>query len=376
MKLSKKLKSTASSVFHKRNIIIMSDRATSHVSMSGKMQFIMAVSIIGLISAGSYSTGQFMAAQKVIDEQGETIKSVANSRIESNYSYGIPALSSQTAPSEASVADAAPETSTITDPSYTFSGLDEGKLIARISYLENRVRDLKKNNEEIINVVKITADGQIKDLERVIRQTGLSPELLKRQAEQENKIRRKPTAKNADGSTGGQGGPFIPENWDDSMRAFIGDIDKSADQLYILRQILKVMPLAKPIEGASRESPFGRRVDPFNKRIAFHSGLDLASAKPEIFAPVNGKVVFAGWSNGYGNMVELDHGLGISTRYGHLSKINVAVGDVVAKGQNIAMQGSTGRSTGPHLHYEVRFNDRPIDPAPFLNAGSKYVSQK
>jgi murein DD-endopeptidase MepM/ murein hydrolase activator NlpD len=117
-------------------------------------------------------------------------------------------------------------------------------------------------------------------------------------------------------------------------------------------------------------SGFGIRMDPFLGRPAMHTGLDLrAAAGDPVHATAAGRVVTAGWSGGYGNMVEIDHGHGLSTRYGHLSKILVSVGDKVGIGQVIGRVGSTGRSTGPHLHYETRVDDEAVDPHKFLRAG-------
>lgn len=369
MKRFRKFGRVFGTVFQKRNIIVMSERSTSHVSMSGKVQFLILFLVLTVISTGSFSTGKYMAAKRVISEQDETIKSVANSRVENGFSYGVPSLTNNK--------NASDFANQFADPSYSLSAMDQGQLVARISFLESRIKELKTTNQEIVKVVRTTADGQIAGLEDIIRQTGLSPELLKRQAEQERKIRRKPTASNANNSAGGKGGPYIPDSWDENMRSFVEDLDKSADKLYVLRKIMDILPTSKPIDAASHESSFGRRVDPFTGRIAFHAGMDMASRDhPEIMAASGGKVVFAGWSNGYGNMVEIDHGLGISTRYGHMRKINVSEGDVVSKGDMVGLQGSTGRSTGAHLHFEVRFNNRPINPAPFIKAGNQYVSQK
>jgi len=113
---------------------------------------------------------------------------------------------------------------------------------------------------------------------------------------------------------------------------------------------------------------FGFRRNPFGGRTyEFHAGMDIDGERgDEVFAPANGVVTEAGWKGGYGNMVEVDHGNGLKTRYGHLSKIDVNIGDPVSRGQVMAFVGSTGRSTGPHLHYELRLNDRPINPRRFL----------
>ncbi len=115
---------------------------------------------------------------------------------------------------------------------------------------------------------------------------------------------------------------------------------------------------------------FGFRRNPFGGRIyEFHAGLDIDGERGDmIVAPAHGTVVKAAYSGGYGNLVEIDHGNGLTSRYGHMSKIEAAVGDAVTRGQLIGYVGSTGRSTGPHLHYELRLNDRSINPRHFLPA--------
>jgi murein DD-endopeptidase MepM/ murein hydrolase activator NlpD len=117
-------------------------------------------------------------------------------------------------------------------------------------------------------------------------------------------------------------------------------------------------------------SPLGMRMDPFLKGPAIHTGIDLrGDAGDPVRVTANGKVTVASWQGGYGKMVEVDHGNGFSTRYGHMSEIDVKVGDQVRIGQTIGKVGSTGRSTGPHLHYETRINDEAVDPQRFLRAG-------
>jgi len=113
---------------------------------------------------------------------------------------------------------------------------------------------------------------------------------------------------------------------------------------------------------------FGFRRSPFGGRTyEFHAGMDIDGERgDQVIAPANGVVTEAGWKGGYGNMIEVDHGNGLKTRYGHLSKIDVEIGDSITRGQVMAFVGSTGRSTGPHLHYELRLNDRPINPRRFL----------
>ena len=129
-------------------------------------------------------------------------------------------------------------------------------------------------------------------------------------------------------------------------------------------------PIRLPVPVATLSSGFGPRPDPFLGRVAFHAGVDFERSFGEpARATAAGRVTNASWSGGYGEMVEIDHGNGLSTRYGHLSSILVKVGDEVAIGAIVGLVGSTGRSTGPHLHYETRVNGEAVDPMRFLNAG-------
>jgi murein DD-endopeptidase MepM/ murein hydrolase activator NlpD len=117
-------------------------------------------------------------------------------------------------------------------------------------------------------------------------------------------------------------------------------------------------------------SGFGKRVDPITGRVAVHQGLDFIGVnRAKIISPSQGKVILAGQFSGYGNAVVIDHGFGITTRYGHLSALKVKPGQFVKKGEVIALQGNTGRSTGAHLHYEVRYRGTPLNPRKFIDAG-------
>jgi murein DD-endopeptidase MepM/ murein hydrolase activator NlpD len=123
-------------------------------------------------------------------------------------------------------------------------------------------------------------------------------------------------------------------------------------------------------------SGFGYRTDPFNGRGAMHAGIDFKGAiGSPIFAAADGRVTFAGQKSGYGNAIEITHANGLLTRYAHLSRIGVKVGQLVAAGSTIGGLGSTGRSTGPHLHFEVRINDRAVNPRPFLEAAPNVLKE-
>ena len=142
-------------------------------------------------------------------------------------------------------------------------------------------------------------------------------------------------------------------------------------QLLDTRAAARLFPSGKPLEGSFIGSGFGLRSDPFTGRSAMHRGIDFAAAfGTPILAAASGIVISAGQRAGYGNMVEIDHGNGVRTRYAHASKLLVREGEVVAKSQPIAEVGSTGHSTGPHLHFEVRVHGVAQNPGRFLRSNS------
>jgi murein DD-endopeptidase MepM/ murein hydrolase activator NlpD len=172
----------------------------------------------------------------------------------------------------------------------------------------------------------------------------------------------------------GVGGPFVPVKLPADAGAFerqLYRINVTRSQVDRLNRTLALVPYRKPVIGEVEfTSGFGVRSDPFLGRPAMHTGLDFRAAMGDpVRATANGKVLSSGWAGGYGRMVEIDHGNGLSTRYGHLSQINVKVGDLIKIGQVIGEVGSTGRSTGPHLHYETRIDGDAVDPQKFLRAG-------
>ena len=168
------------------------------------------------------------------------------------------------------------------------------------------------------------------------------------------------------------GGPFISA---DKPSAFDSSLDDLGDALETLEQaksLARQIPVAHPVPNHPISSRFGKRRDPFFKRLAHHAGIDFKTPYGQnVFTTGTGKVVKAGRKGGYGKMIEIDHGNGITTRYAHLSRIHVKVGDAVKVGERIGATGSTGRSTGPHLHYEIRLNNVAVNPQRFLTAGEQ-----
>src|SRR5690606_19314740 len=170
------------------------------------------------------------------------------------------------------------------------------------------------------------------------------------------------------------GGPFLPASTASDALSIAGDANAVAEALHrfeMARNATETAPIRQPVPGAPQTtSNFGNRTDPFLGKPAFHAGMDFRAATgTPVLAAAAGTIVAAGPHGGYGHAVDIDHGNGLVTRYAHLSAVSVSVGNRVAPGAVIGLAGSTGRSTGPHLHFEVRRDDVAVDPARFLAAG-------
>jgi murein DD-endopeptidase MepM/ murein hydrolase activator NlpD len=168
------------------------------------------------------------------------------------------------------------------------------------------------------------------------------------------------------------GGPYVPASGAGADPRF-AELFVNWQRVAQMEEAMAVLPSFMPVANFSYTSGFGFRYDPFHGGGANHQGVDMAGAMGEpIVASAGGTVVRAGWFGAYGNAIDVDHGRGITTRYGHLSRIDVAAGQRVAVGERIGAMGSTGRSTGTHLHFEVRVDGRPVNPRPFLES-TRYV---
>ena len=176
----------------------------------------------------------------------------------------------------------------------------------------------------------------------------------------------------------GVGGPFIPlaANADpETFRTGAALVAAEIDDLAAARRAAGRLPLSRPIASAPVTSGFGARLDPFLGRPAMHTGIDFRAAVGyPIRTTAAGTVSRAGYAGGYGLMVEIDHGDGLSTRYAHMSRISVSPGEVVPKGAIVGRAGSTGRSTGPHIHYEIRVDGEAIDPMRYIRAGGEIAA--
>ena len=229
-----------------------------------------------------------------------------------------------------------------------------------------RLQTVEENQDKLIDAAETFAKNRADRLKLAFRLAGLDPDVY---------------ASHGDGL----GGPLI-EAKDPRALAAVLDVDEDfagrvqhavADlsDLQGLSDSAQGLPLARPTVDTRETSGFGVRLDPFTGRPAFHSGQDFAGAYGSpIYVTAPGIVSFTGVRSGYGNTIEVDHGHGFKTRYAHLSAISVRVGQHVAIGQRIGAMGSTGRSTGTHLHYEVWDNGRAQNPLRFVKAGD-YVQQ-
>jgi murein DD-endopeptidase MepM/ murein hydrolase activator NlpD len=224
---------------------------------------------------------------------------------------------------------------------------------------------LEQKQLALVDKAAATAETRIKDAEALIGRLGLNPGRFMAQS----------FARSAAGLTRtGLGGPFVPAT-DGAAGA-----DPKFAELFVnwqrveqLEDAMASLPSYVPARSYTVTSSYGFRYDPFHGRGAQHAGLDMAGAHGEpIYAAATGRVVRAERYGAYGNTVDIDHGRGILTRYAHLSAINVSVGDRVEMGEHIAAMGSTGRSTGTHLHYEVRIDGQPVNPRPFIES-SRYL---
>ena len=170
-----------------------------------------------------------------------------------------------------------------------------------------------------------------------------------------------------------RGGPF-----DGGSNPTFKQLFDSWKKLDTLQDGAIAIPSDKPLQTAVFTSGYGYRDDPFHHGSDFHPGIDLAAPTgTPIHATADGIVVTAGWNNGgYGNMVEIDHGKGIHTRYGHMSRVLVSGGEHVTRGQVIGLVGSTGHSTGAHCHYEVRIDNKPVNPIPFMKSTDYLLAMK
>jgi murein DD-endopeptidase MepM/ murein hydrolase activator NlpD len=225
----------------------------------------------------------------------------------------------------------------------------------RLSVLEGKLQVAAAQEAEITKAIGQAARAKLAQLRSAIDATGLD-------------VTTSPASER------GIGGPLVPveiKPGSGQIGFLFADLGSSLAEIRRLDTAIRTLPLGAPLGSeAEQTSGFGTRFDPFTRGPALHTGLDFrAETGTPARATGAGRVLSAEYSGGYGNMVEIDHGNGVTTRYGHLLSYTVAPGERVEAGQIVGLTGSTGRSTGPHLHYETRIGGEPVNPVRFLQAG-------
>jgi len=234
----------------------------------------------------------------------------------------------------------------------------------QIKELEGRLADMQETELQAVQRLSEGTSSYIEAMEKLVKLTGLKVNGLL----------------SADGYLlEGQGGPFIAAKPDglpaEMLKVNLTNLDARLRHSEALQDIMRKLPLTAPLNSYRITSSYGKRRDPINKRWGAHYGLDMgATFKTSVYVTAPGVVTHVGWKGKYGRLIEVDHGAGMKTRYGHLHKILVKKGEKLKFRQKIGLLGSTGRSTGAHLHYEVVFKGKARNPAKFIKAG-RYVFQ-
>ena len=240
---------------------------------------------------------------------------------------------------------------------------DAADALEQAEALTDKLAEMEKRNDEIFRQLEEAMTVSVKPLDKMFRAAGMNTDSML------NQVRR---------GYSGQGGPLTPLNF--SSMGFEPDADSERanriidqmDQLNLYRIAAQKAPFATPVKSAFRfTSGFGYRRDPKTGGRRMHNGVDFAaSSGTPLYSTADGVVVHAGWSSGYGRLVKIQHEFGIETRYAHLSRLRVKVGQRVSRGDRIGDMGASGRVTGVHLHYEVRVGGKPVNPMTFIKAAN------
>jgi murein DD-endopeptidase MepM/ murein hydrolase activator NlpD len=247
-------------------------------------------------------------------------------------------------------------------------------LRARVADLEGRLAANEELHRRTVQRYADHALANILQLEALVGRTGVKADALLPPS-------RGDVAPSDSRRRGGQGGPFVPWRPGAAAPPPLEELGLALadriDRLELLRELVRALPLNAPLDEATQMSGFGYRRDPITNAPAMHLGIDFsAPMRSPVYPAAPGEVVFAGWQGDYGRVVDVDHGFGIRTRYAHLARIDVAAGERVAIGRSIGLLGNSGRTTGPHLHYEVLVKGRNVDPMKFMRARSHVLQAK
>lgn len=389
-------------ILAERKIIIISENNVRNIPLCSRTQMGFYALLFGFFCWVSYSSGMYMAHQHVLESKEQQLAEAErkNDEMAAQFSLLQKDVQHMMEAGGGKNREGYDNFLATLYSSNTVSADSDSPLMQRINYLESRVHELENYQQSFLALVEDSTSSQIDKIRKVIDLTGLSTEAMAKASPYKAPTKEDEAASEYDvspdaikaieeqndgnsnsknNSFQNQGGPFVSANITtaaSNQQDHEKEVAKSVSELVNLHTIYESLPIGLPVKGAHVTSTFGARRDPITHRQAVHLGTDLsAPADSKIFATAPGKVVYAGRMGAYGNLVEIDHGFGLTSRYGHMKEISVKVGDTVNRGDNIGIQGSTGRSTGMHLHYEVRFNNRPVNPQRFINAGV-YAEEK
>lgn len=358
--------------FPDREFFMRSDGQVRFIKLSSKLQIRVAAGIVGIaflwiVALALMAWGQYRAEADLASFAEEKARVATASERLKDYGGNLDKVvddlkqrqdfldeMAQMLPEDIVKEGAA--SGTVTD-----STAEAGKTVDKVSALIPQARGLAEMEaRQLAFVERLTrfADARARRAEAAMRKLNLDPQSMSRAAQQ------------------AMGGPFEALAAAEGIDPRFERLGLSLTRMAVLERALDGIPQVVPASMQAITSGFGYRRDPFNGRGAMHAGIDFkGTIGSPIFAAAGGRVTFAGQKSGYGNAIEITHGNGILTRYAHLSRIGVKVGQKVAAGTTIGGLGSTGRSTGPHLHFEVRINDRAVNPRPFLEAAPDVLKE-
>lgn len=343
--------------FHKKKILIISDKGIRGLPISSRIQASFAVVVLTLLVWVSFSTGRYFAYEGMLSEKEKEIWSTTVDN--ENLQYQIADLHKN-----------------LTELGKYFDSIQRYDKMAKLTKGGSQAvastgvvpapataaAPTLETPQHLLSNLRSKVRERIISLESIIGMTGLK---LQEIAAHNGQIKQTLSANQS--PLPPQGGPFI-----DASEAYGQEaLQNNINYLIALEQAIQTLPLSLPMKHYFISSQFGNRVDPIRNQAAVHNGIDLVGPySAAVYATAPGKVVYSGPHGAYGNLIEVDHGHGITTRYGHLDKIFVREGYIIKRGQHIGIQGNSGRSTGNHLHYEVRYHGKAFNPEKFLKAGS------
>lgn len=350
-------------LFAPREVILRTDGRVSYLRLTTRVQKIAAGTLAAAVAWGAFASASYVAHRDILAAKDRAIASHerAYRDLESDFEQALgerDRLAAERAGLNRSLSREIENGVRL--------ARQRAALTRRTGALQRRLADLHAAHQRVIERFRDLAMDRAETIENIISDTGLDADRLI-----STDVR----------SSLGRGGPLIPirdaapgPHRNAGLVDALAGLNEQWDRLSALQELRRRLPLTAPLGEYWVSSAYGEREDPFTGERSLHSGVDLvAPLRSEIRATAPGRVVFAGKRPRYGRFVEIDHGHGITTRYAHLGKILAKTGQLVQRGQTIGTLGSSGRSTGPHLHYEVRSGGRSLDPAKFLDAGARAI---